>query len=90
MQRTQFSWPARLAVVTLTAIAGHLALADDQQQGVRSRFTAASSVLTARPGQARIGLLLNDEKASNRRAGHLQCGRSIPSLHQEIVDPGSQ
>ncbi len=63
MQRTRFSWSARLAVLTLTAVAGHLALADDPTSEALEVHGRALGPLGKPKGGVRIGLLPREDKA---------------------------
>jgi hypothetical protein len=62
MRRPEFSWPTCLAVVLLTALAGHPALADDPNDDVQVHGRVFGPDGKPKSG-ARIGLLPNADKA---------------------------
>ncbi len=94
MQRNRLLWPARLAVVTLTALAGHLAVADDPKADsldVHGRVLGPDG----KPrGGVSIDLLPSENKASNfphvrsDAAGQFQLSVKKSSL-QDSTDPES-
>ncbi len=65
MQCTRFSWSARLAVVTLTAIAGHFALADGPTSEALEVHGRVLGPDGKPKGGVRIGLLPSEDKARN-------------------------